>query len=700
MADRIPRLCSKAWMLAVVCAMLSAPSLNAHGSSVAVMSWASLDPEAAVAPNSAAVVEGEFSKRTVKAPGDVPVESLDSVVVEIEGPDGTKHLAPIYAVEPRRIVFVIPDLPDGDAHLRIHRDGVDITDGEFQVRSVSPGLFSAAASGGGLAAAVALRVNLADGTSTSEDVAFFNEERGAYEPILLNPAVEGSELYLELMGTGIRKATNLEVRIGGESVTASLCVVAGLSPGLDLVRVGPLPVSLARRELVDIDLTADGISANSVQVAFSPSAGPAVTFSNQVVRVFQGRCQTCHRPGEVAPFSLFDYESAKPWAQSIKRVTQSRYMPPWKPVPGFGEFLGERRLSESEIDLIARWVDAGAPEGSTADLPEPLVFDPNWALGEPDLVLETPSYVPAESLSDDYRCFSVPIPDDITAAKSITKIEVQPGNRQIVHHVILFGDPAGESVAHEAATQDGRPGYECFGSADISLDGFYLGVESTILGGWAPGIRPLVLPAESGFYLRPGAHFAIQVHYHPDGTSQPDSTRIGLHFADERTPKNSMVLPAINTDFVIPAGAERYEVRAEASLDRIGGLEVPPALKGLLNLLGVFPLDITSVLPHMHLLGREIQMEKVSATGVRTPMIRIDDWDFDWQSFYTYIEPVPLFADDRLEVLAVYDNSEKNPLNPNNPPIDVGWGDRTTDEMCIVFFQVDIPDLCLFGLCN
>ena len=700
MATPASQLRLRTWAFALACALLSGPSLYAHGSAAAVVSWASLDPEAAVAPNSAAVVEGDFAKRTTKAPDGLPVESLDSFSVEVEGSDRVKHLAAIYAVEPRRIVFVVPDLPEGTAHLRVHRDGVDFADGQFQVSSVSPGLFSAAASGGGLAAGVALRVNLADGTNSVEDVAFFNEARGAYEPVLLNPAVEGSELYLQLLGTGIRNASDLSVEIGGLAVPAGLRAPPVLSPGLDQVDIGPLPVALARRELADITLIADGIPANKVHVAFSPSAGPAITFSNQVVRLFQGRCQTCHRPGEVAPFSLLDYESAKPWAQSIKQATQSRYMPPWKAVPGHGEFLGERWLSEAEIGLIARWVDAGAPEGNAADLPEPLVFDPNWALGEPDLILETPEYIPAQSLSDDYRCFSVAIPDHITEAKSITKIEVQPGNRQIVHHVILYGDPAGESAGYEAATNDGSPGYECFGSANIGLDEFVLGVDSYLLGGWAPGIRPRVLPEGTGFYLRPGSRFSIQVHYHPNGTSIPDQTRIGLHFADQRTPKNSIMLAAINTDFVIPAGAERHEVTAEASLDSIGAFPIPPLLKSALTAAGFFPVDITSVLPHMHLLGREIRMDKVSPTGERTPMIRIDDWDFDWQSFYDYVEPVPFAADDRLEVLAVFDNSENNPRNPNSPPIPVGWGDRTTDEMCIVFFQIDLPDLCRFGLCN
>ena len=698
MARHCGRLGLAALASGLLCAILITPGLRAHEGDITVVSAASFDREAPLAPNSVAIIEGEFADRTTEDPEGVPQAQLDSVTVVIEGAGGDEHVAGIFAVKPQRLEVLIPDLPEGTAHLRVRRDELEVADGEFQVRFVSPGLFSASASGGGLAAAVAVRVNLADETTSTQDVAFFNTERGAYEPILLNPAAEGFALYLTLLGTGIRNGSNLSVEIGGISVPSRLHVESEVSYGLDQVIVGPLPVELAHRTLVDIALTVDGIRANTVQVAFSPSTGDAVTFSNQIVRLFQGSCQTCHRPGEVAPFSLLDYESAKSWVQPIKQETQARYMPPWKPIPGHGKFVGERRLSDAQINLIANWVDAGAPEGDPADLPEPLAFDPEWALGEPDLVLETPEYSPDPNASDDYRCFSIPIPAEITERKSITKVEVQPGNRRIVHHLILYGDPVGESKGFEAATQDGAPGYECFGSAGISFDGLYLGVESYILGGWAPGNSPQVLPEDTGYYLRPGSRIAIQLHYHPDGTQQTDSTRIGLHFSDEPTPRNTMVLAAINQDFEIPPGEERYEVRAEFSFDRIGGTDLGPFVKSFLGSMGFFPADVIAVLPHMHLLGQEIRMDKISPIGEKTPMIRIDDWDFDWQDTYTYVEPVPLGADDRLEVLAIYDNSASNPHNPNDPPIPVGWGEQTTDEMCIVFFLLDVPDLCRLGL--
>ena len=684
---------------ALILLVLTTVSARAHEGDISVVSAASLDAEAPAAPLSIAYLGGGFDDHTTKAPHGIPQPELASYSAVVEGSDGIEQAANIFAVEPRRLVILIPDLPDGTAHLTVKRHGLEVSDGQFTVRSVSPGLFSAAGSGGGLADARTLRVSTLDGSETSEEIAFFNPNRGAYEPIPLNPAAESSRLYLILRGTGIGNASTVAASIGGVTVPARIDASDETSPGVDKVRVGPLPVSLAQRQVVDISLSADGIQANVVQVAFSPSSGEAVTFNNQIVRVFQGECQTCHRPDQVAPFSLLDYKSAKPWVHEIKSAVEAGYMPPWKPVAGHGEFVGERRLSADEINLIARWVDAGAPEGEADDLPEPLVFDPDWALGEPDFVIQTPTFAPDPSGNDEYRCFSVAIPAEITELRNIIGIEIQPGNRKIVHHLILYNDPKSESIRLEAAAADGKPGYECFGSARIPSRSLNFAADSYLIGAWAPGASPTLTPEGSGFLIRPGSHIAVQMHYHPDGTEQSDSTRIGLHFSDEPTEDNLLVAAALNTDFIIPAGAERHEVRASFGYDSFLGT-ANPFLRAFLDASGIFPADIIIVAPHMHLLGKEIRMEKVSPSGERTPMIYIDDWDFDWQDFYTYVEPLKFHAEDRLEVVAIYDNSAANPWNPNSPPLPVGWGERTTDEMCLAFAILRVPNLCGWGICG
>ena len=683
-------------------ALVFGGGLRAHDEPVEVYSAASLDKDAPVAPNSIAIIEGEFGERTTIAPNGEPQLELDSVTVVVEGSDEVGMSAKLFSVAPRELRVLVPDVPVGDVHLTAKRGEEVLAEGEIQVQAVSPGLFSAAGTGGGLADGQALTVNLSTGKCNVSDIAYFNSQDRSYRSIPLTPAATGVVLYLKLRGTGIRAASELGVTVGGVSVPVNGGVEHGTPSGVDEINIGPLPVYLMNSDLADVVLTADGSSANTVQVAFTATTGAAITFSNQISRLFQEHCLQCHRPGEVAPFSLIDYADASAWATTIKQVVTEKIMPPWKPVPGHGEFVGERRLTDDEIEMIASWVDAGFPEGDADDLPESVEFDTDWTLGDPDLILETPSYTPDPDATDDYRCFSVPIPDSVVESKSITAIEMRPGNRSIVHHLILFGDPVGESQALEAANDDEAPGYECFGSAGISFTGFTLGVESYIMGGWAPGSRPQVLPDDTGIYLRPGSRIAIQIHYHPDGTSQTDSTRIGLHFATERRPRNATVLQAINRDFLIPAGEERYEVSAEFKLRDVIERYVPPALATLLEGLGYFPLDVIGVLPHMHTLGQEIRMDKISESDESTPMVYIDDWDFDWQDTYTYVNPVPLNLDDRLVVSAIYDNSANNPRNPNSPPITVGWGEGTSDEMCIAFFTLDVPDLCALplGLCS
>ena len=650
--------------------MAATPGLKAHEGEISVISGASFDVAGPVAPNSiASVFGGEFAHAlTVAGPGELPTE-LDMVTVVIEGSDNVERLAGIFAVATNQINILLPDLPEGLAHMRVKRGDTVIADGEFEVRRVSPGLFSAAATGSGLAAALAIRVN-PDGSQSVEPVAVFNAERETFEPLPLNTAA--SQIYISLFGTGIRNGAGLSATVNGVPVAVLFHGEQGEFPGVDQVNLGPLSPELAQQALADLVLTVDGLVANVVQLGFSGAVGDAVTFNNQVIRLFQAHCQVCHHPGEVADFSLMDYESAKPWARQIKRQTQRRYMPPWRPVAGHGDFVGERRLDDGELDLIARWVDAGAPEGDPADLPEPLVFNDEWTLGEPDLILDIGAdYRPDPNSDDDYRCFS--IPTELSERRSIGAVEVRPGNRSIAHHVILFADPTGNSAGLTA--NDGQPGYTCFGDGGFDFGGDFF-TEAAILGGWAPGNRPQVLPEGSGYNLRAGSRIAVQVHYHPDGTPQTDRTRIGLHFTDAPNPRNVLVVPVINNQFTIPAGASNHPVTANFT-----------------NFLGV-RFGVFSVLPHMHLLGREIRLDKVSPSGDSLPMVYIDDWDFDWQDTYAYKEPVVVEPGDSLQVQAWYDNSAENFRNPNQPPIDVSWGERTVDEMCIVFLfgTIQQPD--------
>lgn len=387
-----------------------------------------------------------------------------------------------------------------------------------------------------------------------------------------------------------------------------------------------------------------------------------VTFSQQVARLLQSHCQVCHRAGEVAPFPLVTYADAHAQRRKIRHVVQTRKMPPWKPVPGFGDLAGSRRLSESEVALIERWVAAGAPEGDRRDLPPPRQFPITWALGFPDLVLDPGVDFPVSARENDlYRCFTIPtsFPED----RWVSAVEVIPGNRQVVHHVLTYVDTSGESVARDDA--DPGPGYTCFGGPGFAPRGG--------LGGWAPGAGPHVMPAGVGMLLPAGARVVVQVHYHHRGARiETDRTRLGLHFARTPIDKRVRSIPILNRGFLIPAGEARHEVKASYTL--------PPG----------WNLHAIAVTPHMHLLGREMKVEAVYPDGTVRPLIYIDDWDFHWQGSYAFTQPVPLPGGTRIDVTAIYDNSPDNKRNPSAPPRAVGWGEGTTDEMCIAFLRVTV----------
>jgi hypothetical protein len=391
------------------------------------------------------------------------------------------------------------------------------------------------------------------------------------------------------------------------------------------------------------------------------------TFNKEVVRILQKNCQACHRPGDVAPFSLMTYEDAVAWAPGIKRVTETRYMPPWKPVNGCGDFQGERRLSDSDIQTLARWADGGTPEGDPQELPAPIAFPEGWRNGQPDAVFTPEVEFKVDGEGDDlYRCFSIPTNSYID--RWVRAVEVQPGNRSIVHHVLLFVDTKGESAALDE--KEPGPGYTCFGGPGFSASG-----GEFILGAWVPGSQPLALPANIAFKVPAQSRIVMQVHYHRSGKPESDLTRIGLYYSNNVLNRQLMTLPISNRRFVIPAGAARHEVKASFTIP-----------KG-------FNVQVINIGPHMHWLGREMTVTATLPSGETKCLIKIDDWDFDWQGGYTFREPVRLPSGTVFNVTAYYDNSANNPRNPNSPPADVRWGERTVDEMCLVFigFILDAP---------
>jgi hypothetical protein len=402
-------------------------------------------------------------------------------------------------------------------------------------------------------------------------------------------------------------------------------------------------------------------------VRFTP--GPqqlTPTFSKEIVRIFQDNCQTCHHPGDIAPFSLMSYAEARPHALDIKYMTQTRQMPPWKPSTSCSELANPRVLSQDAIDLIAKWVDAGAPKGDDADLPPALQFTGGWALGQPDMVVKSPEAYTPPANQDMYRCFTMPT--NLTADQYVTAIDVRPGDRNTVHHVIAFIDTNGTSASLDE--KEPGPGYQCFGGPGFTITS----LDATTLGGWAPGFRPVPLPEGVAYSLPKNSRIVLQVHYHPHTASPaPDQTEIGVYYSKSKPQKLLRILPLFNSNFTIPPNDSNYRVTASFA-----------------NLF--FNAHLWVVAPHMHLLGKKISVNGTLPNRLNLCLININDWDFNWQGMYRFKDPVAIPIGTTVNVEAFYDNSTGNFRNPNTPPKPVSWGEATTDEMCFAFLGITLDD--------
>jgi hypothetical protein len=397
--------------------------------------------------------------------------------------------------------------------------------------------------------------------------------------------------------------------------------------------------------------------------AAARAEGP--TYHKEVVRILEKSCQDCHRPGQVAPFSLLSYEQARKRATDIATVTEERTMPPWPAsMAEGGPFRDARVLTASEIATIQDWVDAGCPEGNPGDAPPPRTWSSDWALGTPDLVL-TPeaSYTLSPEGRDEMRVFV--LPTGLTEGKWLAAVDFRPGNAKVVHHVLSAFDTGGRARKLDEA--DDGPGYKVFGGYGLMPSGN--------LAGWAPGKRPQLLPDGLGRYLPAGADVLMQVHYHKSGKAESDRTAIGLYYSKapvDKLVRGGMVLPPRKNflsrpELVIPAGDPRYTVT--------GSMIVPD------------DVHLTGVTPHMHWIGKDFLLKAVRPDGTAVTLIRIDRWNFNWQGTYDFASPIALPGGTRIEMLAHFDNTEANPDNPTKPPRVVRWGEQTTDEMCIGFVQ-------------
>src|SRR5712692_9266918 len=269
------------------------------------------------------------------------------------------------------------------------------------------------------------------------------------------------------------------------------------------------------------------LAALSASYSVALAQGP--TYAKEVSRIVQAKCQICHRDGDVAPFSLNAYDDAANWSEDITRVVTAGTMPPWKPVAGYGEFRDSFALTADEKKTLLDWIANGMDPGDPADLPDPVVNTGAWPLGDPDVVLTMPQAFTPPRSKDLYRCFVLP-ETGFDQTTYLSAIDVRPGNRQIVHHSLIYADTTGTAVQMDG--QDGNPGYTCFGGPGIPVDTTnLLGALDNLsgLGGWAPGQRTHFLPDGIGIMIPAKARIVVQIHYNPFGRTGPDQTQIGLY---------------------------------------------------------------------------------------------------------------------------------------------------------------------------
>lgn len=394
-------------------------------------------------------------------------------------------------------------------------------------------------------------------------------------------------------------------------------------------------------------------------------APPAPTYSRDIAPVLRQNCVSCHRAGESGPFALVTYEDAKKRARLIADVTARRFMPPWLPEPGYGDFANVRRLTDGEIRTIAAWANAGAPEGDSPQSVEPPPAAGEWQLGKPDLILNAAQSfsLPADG-PDIFRNFV--FSTDLKSTRFVRAVEIRAGGKRLVHHANLILDRM-----HSARKLEPQPGAG-FPGMDLNIQYNVFDPPGNFLF-WKPGSAPYEEPAGFAWRLQPGDDLVLNAHLQPSGKPETVEPSIGLYFTD-KPPTQFPVLVQLEHDGAIniPPGARDFLVSDDFRLP--------------------IDVDVLASYPHAHYLGKLLEAYATLPGGKRTWLIRIPDWDQNWQAVYRYTKPVFLPEGTVVSMRYHYDNSSVNPRNPNHPPKRVRAGNSSTDEMGHLWLQVIAHD--------
>jgi len=390
-------------------------------------------------------------------------------------------------------------------------------------------------------------------------------------------------------------------------------------------------------------------------------AQPQITFNRDIAPILYRSCARCHRPGEAGPFSLLTYADAKSRAHQIAVVTKSRFMPPWLPDEGDLKLADELRLSADEIARIQAWVDKGTAEGDPADLPAKPKFAEGWQLGKPDVIVKaTKAYALPASGSDNYWNFVFRAPVDRT--RWLKSIEIRPGDKWLVHHANVLVDRQQNGRRHEIDPGAG------FGGMELTIESEAFDPDSHFLF-WKPGSIPYVEPDGMALRLDKDTDLILNTHLQPSGKPETIQPTLGLYFTDKPATMHPVLLQLENDRMLdIPAGDKHFAVTDQFTLP--------------------VDVDVLAIYPHAHYLGKDLRATAKFPGGGSETLIHIPDWNLNWQAVYRYAQPVKLPKGTTISMNFVYDNSEKNVRNPNDPPQRVVAGNRAVDEMAHLWLQV------------
>jgi hypothetical protein len=401
------------------------------------------------------------------------------------------------------------------------------------------------------------------------------------------------------------------------------------------------------------------------------------TFTKDVAPIFYRHCVGCHHPNDIAPMSLVDFQSARPWAKSIREAVLTRKMPPWFADARFEKFANDARLSAAELATIQAWVDQGAVEGDRRDLPKPPVFTDGWKLGAPDRIVDIGEDHTVTPGNDAYEHFIVPT--NFPAGIWIRAAEIRPGNRRVVHHVhVNLVQDAGQAGPTTVEGMKGLSDYlvredkltrvradapvldnAC--AADAPDLPYVHGFQEGALASFLPGRPPDVFAEGTAKWAPPGARLEFVVHYaRISGGPQTDRTSVGFYLAPGPPERVLRRMDLRNFFFQIPPGAAAHEVRRCYTFER--------------------DKLLLSITPHMHYRGKDVRYDLVRPDGARQTLLYVPRYDFNWQLVYRFQDPVRVEKGSLLEVTAHYDNSPNNPANPDSSK-PVRWGDRSEEEM-------------------